>query len=155
MTKMLYDESRLIEQTRALARDFHANMGRGLGVASILAVHDAARLLGLEQNPKKEVGVDLIGRDWAPGARIQVKGRVVPEGSSGQRIGRIPSVGPWQHVLLVLFSEAYEPREIFAATRAQLHPMIDGQVSQNKRGSLSVAKFKAIGERVWEAHDQG
>ena len=54
-------------------------------------------------------------------------------------------------VILVLMDEDYEPYEIYQALREDLAEFVDASGgSRAKRGAMSVARFKIIGELVWD-----
>ena len=57
----------------------------------------------------------------------------------------------WDSVVLVLMDENYEPYEIYEALREDLQEFADGSGGgRSKRGAMSVARFKVIGELVWD-----
>ena len=69
------------------------------------------------------------------------------------RINRI--AGRILSVLLVLMDEEYEPYAIYEAEREELLEFMQkSSSSRAKRGALSVARFKIIGNLVW-ARDGG
>lgn len=59
-------------------------------------------------------------------------------------------------MVLVLMDEEYNPREIYEAERADVMAALeDGQNSKrNRRGAMSVGRFKNIARLVWLA-DEG
>jgi hypothetical protein len=149
----VYSVDKLISEARRLAADYRRATGKPIpGVSIEIAQNDAARLLGLELAAKPQAGHDAIGRGKRDGKKIQIKGRVIfDERKSGQRIGELRLDREWDSVVLVLMDEEYEPYEIYEAEREEiLHAFSDGEGSRrNKRGALSVAKFKVISELVW------
>jgi hypothetical protein len=150
----VYAVDKLIAQARTLAREYRAATGKPLpGVSTEIAEYDAARLLDLELCPTpRPGGYDAIGRGARAGRRIQIKGRAIhDEKKSGQRIGQVKADQDWDSVVLVLLDSDYEPVEIYEADRAAvLGATGEGRDSKrSKRGALSVAKFRHIGERVW------
>ncbi len=143
---------KLIAQARKLAADYRRTTGKSLALSSEIARHDACRLLDLQPVADHEGGHDAIGRGASAGLRVQIKGRAIfDEGKSGQRIGQIKVEQPWDRVVLVLMDAEFEPVELYEAGReVLLEALHEGQTSnRRKRGALSVAKFKAIGRRVW------
>ena len=47
--------------------------------------------------------------------------------------------------------EDYEPYEIYEALREDLEDFVDSSSSgRSKRGAMSVARFKIVGELVWD-----
>ena len=151
-----YAAEKLIAQARQLAAEYRRTMGKPLpGISNEIAEHDAVRLLGLEPNDSNEAGWDA--RDPVSGQRIQIKSRTIfDESKGGQRIGQLKTSQEWDAVVLVLMDEDYEPYEIYQATREDLAPFLDAPSSSRaKRGAMSVARFKIIGELVWDSVSGG
>lgn len=149
----LYSVDKLMDETRRLAAQYRRATGKPLAVSSELAVYDAARLLNLTVADGDEAGIDAIGQlGEREGKRYQIKARTIfDEAKGGQRIGQLNVEQGWDAVLLVLMDEEYEPFEIYEADRATLvEAMAETQESKrNKRGAMSVAKFKIIAQLVW------
>ncbi len=159
----IYSVDTLISQARKLAADYRRATGKPLpGVSAEIAENDAARLLNLELIGDETLGYDAIGRGNRDGKRIQIKSRTIfDDAKSGHRIGQLRTQQEWDCVLLVLMDDNYEPFEIYEAERSNvLEAVSEGEASKRtKRGLLSVAKFKAIGQLVWtreegEIHDE-
>ena len=57
----------------------------------------------------------------------------------------------WDSVLLIIMDDNYEPREIYEASREVLKEALDEAKDSKraKRGAMSVAKFKIIGQQLW------
>lgn len=149
-----YAAEKLIAQARQLAAEYRRTMGKPLpGISNEIAEHDAVRLLGLEAKAGNEVGWDAV--DPHSGNRIQIKSRTIfDESKSGQRIGQLKLNQDWDAVVLVLMDENYEPYEIYQALRDDLLDYVDASSSgRAKRGAMSVARFKIIGELVWDSID--
>lgn len=147
-----YSIDALIAQTRRLAAEFRAVTGKPLPVSGEIAQYDASRLLELEPVSPGTGGYDAIGRGSRSGRRIQIKGRVVPNGERvAHRIGQLKLDQEWDTLLLVLLDEAFEPSHIYEAER----PMIEACLNdahckgRNRRGAMSVARFKNIARLVW------
>ena len=153
----VYDVDALISQARRLAADYRRATGKPLGGVSVeIAESDAARLLDLELVKDPAAGYDAIGRGEREGRRIQIKGRVIiDEAKSGQRIGQLKMEAEWDSVVLVLMDEEYEPYEIYEAERHEIEDAAaEGEGSRrNKRGAMSVAKFKIISTLVWNREE--
>lgn len=149
----VYSVDKLIAQARQLAAQYRQATGRPLaGVSTEISHYDAARLLDLELCSGHSGGYDAIGRGERAGRRIQIKARTIfDQSKSGQRIGQIKIDQEWDSVVLVLMDESFEPDEIYEAEREVLIPELErtGGSNRNKRGPMSVAKFKAIGRLVW------
>jgi hypothetical protein len=145
----IYSMQKLISQARILARDYRQATGKTLpGISNEIAENDAAHLLGLTLCDDRSQGFDATD---ANGKKIQIKARTIFDDSkTGQRIGQIKSNQSWDSVVLVLLNEDYEPFEIYEAEREVLIEVIDKpSQNQKKRGALSVARFKIIGELRW------
>lgn len=148
----VYSVDKLISQARHLAADYRRMTGKSLGGVSIeIARSDAARLLDLELVDDTALGYDAVGRGDREGLKIQIKGRAIfDEQKSGQRIGQLKLEKPWDRLVLVLLDEDFEPYEIREASRADIDEAVDTSSSnRNKRGAISVAKFKHISDLVW------
>lgn len=152
-----YSIDALMNQTRRLAREYRQAMGKPLAVSNELAIYDAARLLGLEIADDSESGYDAVGHEGdRADKRYQIKARAIfDESKSGQRIGQVKMDKEWDAVLLIIMDENYEPREIFEASREVIQKALDEakESKRAKRGAMSVAKFKIIGQRVWSAEE--
>ncbi len=148
----VYAVDKLISEARRLAAEYRKATGQSLGVSAEIARHDVARLLGLELVPATAPGgYDALGKGRWEGKRIQIKGRAVfDESKSGQRIGQLKLGQDWDLVMLILMDENFEPFEIHEADRSELEAAVEESSSKrNKRGALSVARFKIIGRLVW------
>ena len=147
----LYSVDKLIEQTRSLAAEFRRTTGTMLPVSGEIARHDVSRHLGLTLCEDRNCGYDAIGNGVLQGQRILIKSRVVGEQIRSQhRIGQLNPQGNWDFVVLSLMDEAFQPTEMYQASREDIIDALD-QVSSKRarRGALSVAKFCIIAERVW------
>ncbi len=149
----VYSVDKLISEARRLAADYRRATGKPIpGVSIEIAQNDAARLMDLELTADPQTGHDAVGRGEREGKKIQIKGRVIfDERKSGQRIGELRVDREWDSIMLVLMDEEYEPFEIYEAARDEILDALSGgeDSRRNKRGALSVAKFKIISELVW------
>jgi len=146
-----YAADKLIAQARQLAAEYRRTMGKPLpGISSEIAEHDAVRLLGLEAKTGDEAGWDAL--DPETGQRIQIKSRTIfDETKGGERIGQLKLNQEWDAVVLVLMDEDYEPYEIYRAPREELATFVNNTSSNRaRRGAMSVARFKIVGELVWD-----
>ncbi|MET0090071.1 MAG: hypothetical protein ABW068_08645 [Candidatus Thiodiazotropha sp.] len=147
----VYAADKLIAQTRVLAAEYRRTMGKPLpGISNEIAEFDALKLLQLAPNNEGEGGYDAVD----PGRgnkRIQIKSRTIfDESKSGQRIGQLKLDKAWDSVVLVIMDEDYMPYEIYEAERDDLLEYLDQSSSNRaKRGAMSVARFKIIGQRIW------
>ena len=153
----IYSVDKLVSEARRLAVEYRKATGQPLGISGEIARQDAARLLDLDVEQRPDAGYDAIGRSgpWA-GKRIQIKGRAIFDGGkSGTRIGQLKLEQNWDSVILVLMDEDFEPTELYEADREEIaEAMNDSRAKRNKRGAMSVAKFKIIGRLVW-AREEG
>lgn len=148
----VYSVDKLISEARRIAADYRRATGKTLGgVTGEVAENDAARLLHLELLKEKPGGYDAIGKGQREGKKIQIKGRAIfDESRSGQRIGQLKVDQEWDSVVLVLMNEDFEPFEIYEAERDVIINAMGNQSSnRNKRGAMSIAKFKNIAQLVW------
>lgn len=148
----VYSVDKLITEARRLASEYRKATGKPLGgVSGQIAEYDAVRLLDLELIEPRLAGYDAIGHGAREGKRVQIKGRAIfDELKTGQRIGQLKMEQEWDSVVLVLMDENHEACEIYEAERRVIEDAV-GKLSdrRNKRGALSVAKFKNIGRLVW------
>lgn len=73
---------------------------------------------------------------------------------STPRIGQLNPAQEWDGVLLVLFDDEYQPIEIFYASKQIIQEALnDRESNRKKRGAMSIAQFKIIGERIWTAEN--
>ena len=148
----LYSLDKLMHETRLLAAKYRSTTGTTLPVTGEIARFDVAKALNLQLIDDLTLGYDAIGQDERDGLRILIKGRVIFEDSrSSPRIGQINPDGRWDNVVMVLFDDNYMPVEMYEATNDDIATAIKTKKdSQNKkRGAMSVAQFKIIGQRVW------
>ncbi len=147
----VYSVDKLMAQTRKLAADYRRATGQPLPLTAEIANHDAARLLGLEMIQPPPGGYDAVGRGGErEGLRYQIKGRAIfDESKGGQRIGQLKLEQDWDAVLLVLLDEDYQPFAIHEADRQELEEAL-ADSPRNKRGAMSVARFRIISRLVWE-----
>ncbi len=146
----LYATKELISQARKLAADYRRTVGRPLpGVGNEIAEYDAITLLRLEPIEDDNLGHDAM--DPHDGHRVQIKSRTLfDEAKSGARIGQLKMNQEWDSVVLVLMDEDYEPFEIYEANRDDIqYYMEQSSGNRAKRGALSVARFKMIGQLRW------
>ncbi|MGR8919112.1 MAG: hypothetical protein ACU85V_05795 [Gammaproteobacteria bacterium] len=150
----LYQVDKLMAEARRLAAEYRRATGRTLAISGEIATSDAINLLGLEPAPEGASGYDAVRTSVEPHERVQVKARVVFDDSRrGQRLGQLGLDRGWDVLVLVLMDEDYEPGEIYEAPRAVLEEAL-AAMKPNRRGSLSVARFRNLGRLVWE-RDRG
>lgn len=149
----IYDVDKLMLEARKLAAAYRRATGKPLGISNEIAIHDVIRLMKLVPAEPGASGYDAIGTGSREGRYIQIKGRTIfDEDQSGQRIGQVKVDQEWDSIMLILMDEDYEPQEIYEASRdVVLEVLADTSAKRAKRGAMSVARFKAIGQRVWAA----
>ncbi|NNM01683.1 MAG: hypothetical protein HKO62_13100 [Gammaproteobacteria bacterium] len=146
---MVYELDRLMGEARRLAAEYRRATGRTLPISAEIAIADVIRLLGLEAAPA-DAPYDAVRRSGNAVEKLQVKGRVVFDSKrGGHRLGQLRLGEDWQATLLVLMDEDYEPYKIYQASHAALNKAL-GDKPSGKRGSISIARFRAIGDKVWE-----
>ncbi len=146
-TKNTYNIASLMEQTRLVAADFHSSTGQALPVTAELARFDAIDKLNL-QKLDGEDGVDAVDSDNSQ-EKYLIKGRVIFKGGKArQKLGQLSLESGWQFLLMVLYDADYQPTQIFKVDRQIIEKELDTS-SKDKRGSMTVAKYKAIGQQVW------
>jgi len=146
-----YDVSALMAQTRQLASDYRKQTGQALPVTEELARFDAISLLGLAQCDQLE-GVDAICElpNNAGTEYYLIKGRVIfKAGKARQKLGKLGLQGTWNHLLMVIYDAEYSASQIYCINRSIIEREL-ANLSPDKRGSMTVAKYKAIGELVWQ-----
>lgn len=151
----VYSVDKLISEARRIAADYRRATGKSLGgVSGEIAENDAARLLDLELTNDPSLGYDAIGKGSREGKKIQIKGRAIfDESKSGQRIGQLKVAQEWDSVVLVIMNEDFEPVEIYEATREELSESIEDKPNKNKRGAMTLARFKHLAKLVWPAEE--
>jgi hypothetical protein len=148
----VYDVDKLMLEARKLAANYRRATGKALGISNEIAVHDVIRLMKLVPSEPEAGGYDAIGTGSREGKYIQIKGRTLFSKKGGQRIGQIRLEQEWDSVMLILMDENYEPYGIYEADREVIVSAVaEASTNRAKRGAMSVARFKAIGRRVWSS----
>ena len=150
-----YDVSLLMTQTRKLASDYRRQTGQALPVTEELARFDAISILGLAKVEGKE-GIDAKDKTAATKSENQylIKGRVIfKAGKARQKLGGLNLQYPWTHLLMVIYDAEYLPTQIHKISREIIDRELENS-PKDKRGSMTVAKYKAIGELIWENPEQ-
>ena len=146
----VYDIDKLMAEARRLAADYRRATGKTLAISGEIAVSDAVTLLGLEPAEAGVEGYDALRRTEHGAERLQVKARMLFDDTARRphRLGQLRIEQGWDAVLLVLMDENYDTIEIVEAPRAAIEESL-AEATPNKRGTLSVARFRNIGRRVW------
>ncbi len=148
----LYSLSKLINETRRLAAEFKRTTGTMLPVSGEIARYDVSTHLELILSDDSNCGYDAIGQNENDGVRFLIKSRVVGDTiKSGHRIGQLNFNGNWDIIVLSLMNNEFEPIEMYQLKRNDVQEALAG--TNGKRGALSVAKFKIIGELIWTSEN--
>ena len=144
--------TRILEQVRDLANQYHNETSKPLGITGEIAEFEAARKLGLVLSPARQSGFDAerVG-DTGP-KRVQIKGRRLADTSKQWgRIGTSQLDKEWDSVILVRLDDHFQPIDMVEAERQAVETALraPGSKARNLRGSLSVSKFKSIGTCIW------
>lgn len=148
----LYQVDKLMEETRRLASEYRVTTGQTLPVSGELAKYDGIRLLKLRSNEQAVPGVDAYMDADGDELAIQIKGRVIfDEAKSGHRLGQLNLDDNWDVLILVLMNEQYQTFEIYQMDHQQVEEALnnDNSSQRNRRGAMSVAKFKILSTLVW------
>lgn len=147
----LYSLDKLINETRRLAAEFKRSTGTMLPVSGEIAKYDVSTHLKLTLNQENNCGFDAMGRDKREGQRVLIKSRVIGDNvKSGHRIGQFNTNGNWDIIILSLMNNEFEPMEMYQLNREEVIEALSCSNNKRcKRGAISVAKFKIIGELVW------
>jgi len=153
----LYAIDKLINETRRLAAEFKRTTGTMLPVSGEIARYDVSHRLNLTLCNDPGCGYDAIGNKSVEnnpldsnleGLRVLIKSRVIGDSvKSGHRLGQLNSNGNWDIVVLSLMNNEFEPLEMYQLSRTKIINMLSG--TNKKHSTLSVAKFKIIGDLVW------
>ena len=148
----VYAVDKLITQARRLAKEYRQVTGKTLPVTGEIAINDAIRLLGMAAASELNCGFDAVLQYQQQKLRVQIKGRaIVNSKRSGHRLGQLKLEQDWDAIVLVIMDVDYETSEIYLAERETMMEAINE--SKNKRGSISIARFKIIGELLWSAEN--
>lgn len=140
---------KLMAEARRLAAEYRRATGKTLAISGEIAVADAIALLGLDAAPDEADGYDVVRRGPAGDTRLQVKARLVFDDTRRpHRLGQLKTDKTWDAVLLVLMDENYAAVEILEAPRAAIEAAL-AAAKPNRRGTLSVARFRHLGTVVW------
>ena len=142
----------ILAEAKRLAQEYRQLTGKPLGITGEAAEFEAARILGVELTPARQVGYDAIEQVNGVARTLQIKGRCIFDGSKrSQMLGAIRIEKSWDAVLMVLLDEDLNAVEIYEAARAEVLAALafPGSIARNERGSLAVSKFKAIGHLRW------
>ena len=145
----LAEIGQILERARSAAVDYYTLTGKPLGITGEYGEYIAACRLDLVLAKARTAGYDATD---STGRRIQIKTRRIPR--DNKLVGQVGSIRvdhEWDEVMLVIVDELFELRWIFEADRPAIEQALSapGSIARNKRGALSIAKFKSIGNQIW------
>jgi hypothetical protein len=145
----LYHLDKLMGEARKLAAEYRRATGKTLAISGEIAVSDAIRLLGLTPAPPAAEGYEAVRTVGDVSEKLQIKARAVFDDTRRpHRLGQLKLDKDWDATLLVLMDEDYEAIEIYEARRAPIEAAL-AEATPNRKGTLSVGRFKMIGRRLW------
>ncbi len=148
----IYSVDKLITEARRLAREYREATGKTLPITGEIAINDAIRLLGMTAEDSDKSSHDAQLKYDNRTLRVQIKGRAIMNTQrSGHRLGQLKLEQDWDAIILVLMDADFESQEIYLAEREVIREYLDK--SKGKRGSLSVARFKIIGDLLWSVEN--
>ena len=149
----VYRVDKLMAEARKLAAAYRRETGKALAVSGEIAVSDAVNLLQLEPAADDAVGYDAWRERDGNRENILIKARVIfSEQPRTHRLGQLKLDSDWQILMLVVLNEEYETDEIWEVGR----DVVDAQLAEqaaNRRGTLTVARIRHIGELAWARED--
>ncbi|MCZ6804157.1 MAG: hypothetical protein O7D86_09555 [Proteobacteria bacterium] len=81
---------------------------------------------------------------------MQIKGRAIfNEKRQGHRIGQLKLEQEWDAIILVIMNADFMSVEIYMAKRDIILTELEEKQKNNKKGAMTVAKFKLIAELLW------
>lgn len=144
----IYSVDKLVAEARRIAVEYREATGKTLPITAEIAINDAIRLLKLTPAKKGEQGYDARMSYRGETIQVQIKGRIIfDDKQSGHRLGQLKVEQPWDAIILVIMNAQFESVEIYLATRDEILAVLD--TSKSKKGSMTVSKFKKLGELVW------
>lgn len=145
----VYQIDKLMGEARRLAAEYRRATGKTLAISGEIAVSDAISILGLEPAPATAEGYDVVRTVAGLSEKLQVKARTLFDDTRRpHRLGQLRLDQAWDAALLVLMDENYEPIEIHEARRDALVAAL-AVATPNKRGTISVGRFKSLGRCLW------
>ena len=147
----IFSVEKLTQEARKLALEYRQATGKTLPITAEIAVNDAIRLLELTAAGRDVSAYDAIMHVDGTDIRVQIKGRAIfKDKPGGYRIGQLKLEQDWDAVILVIMNEQFETDEIYFASRDDLQEHLESG-AKNRKGSLSIARFKIIGHLIWSS----
>ena len=146
----IYSVDKLIAETRRIAKEYRLATGKTLPATPEIAINDAISILEMSPNEEKTPGYDAIFEQGDEKLRVQIKGRVIFNGKKqGHRIGQLKVEQQWDAIVLVIMDDDFMPDESYMAKREDILTELEDKQKNNKKGAMTVAKFKLISELLW------
>lgn len=144
----VYSIEKLTDEARRLALEYREATGKTLPITAEIAVNDAVRLLHLIRNETREGSYDATLNLDGKKLRVQIKGRAIFKPGSGYRLGQFKLEQNWDAMMLVIMNDRFETDEIYLCHRNDIENYMK-ESSSNKRGAISVARFRNTGTLLW------
>jgi hypothetical protein len=146
----IYSVDKLIAETRRIAKEYRLATGKTLPVTPEIAINDAISILELTPNDENIPGYDAIYERDNEKLKVQIKGRAIfNEKKQGHRIGQLKTEQEWDAIILVIMNADFMPEEIYMANRNVILDELEEKKKSNKKGAMTLAKFKLISELLW------
>jgi hypothetical protein len=146
----VYSVDKLITETRRIAKEYRLATGKTLPVTPEIAINDAISILEMQSNESKNSGYDAIYEKNGEQLKVQIKGRAIfDDKKGGYRIGQVKTEQEWDAIVLVIMNADFMPEEIFMAKREVIIDELEEKKKNNKKGAMTLAKFKLISELLW------
>ena len=151
----VYSVDKLITETRRIASEYRKATGKILPVTPEIAINDAISILKLTPDNDASRSYDAVMETNDQSLRVQIKGRAIfNEKRQGYRLGQIKLEQEWDAIILVIMDAEFMPMEMYMASRDDIMNELERKESANSRkGAMTVAKFKVIGNLLWTAED--
>ena len=146
----VYSVNKLITETRRIAKEYRLATGKTLPVTPEIAINDAISILEMQPNETKNAGYDAIYDRDGEQLKVQIKGRAIfNDKKGGYRIGQVKVEQEWDAIILVIMNGDFMPEEIYMAERDIILDELEEKKKNNKKGAMTLAKFKLISELLW------
>ena len=146
----VYSVNKLITETRRIAKEYRLATGKTLPVTPEIAINDAISILEMQPNETKNAGYDAIYDRDGEQLKVQIKGRAIfNDKKGGYRIGQVKVEQEWDAIILVIMNADFMPEEIYMAERDIILDELEEKKKNNKKGAMTLAKFKLISELLW------
>ena len=145
----VYSVDKLITETRRIASEYRKATGKTLPVTPEIAINDAISILKLEPASNND-SYDAVFAHAGEELKVQIKGRAIFDNQKkGQRLGQIKPDQEWDAIILVIMNDEFMPQEMYIGRRDVVMHELDGKSASNRKGAMTVAKFKIISDLLW------